>query len=322
MSLPASPVARLVYHRAPSRQRAGLDGGQKRAIPMRGFGVRNLKRFLLVIAALITAVSGWMIASMAPAGAAVCEGERDVEHHLRFSNTGGPSELCLPDFLNGTDLLWCDNNFNGDDPVWFDSTTADWIDYNTGLFFHFGRPGDIPVCGDWNGDGRDGIGVVRGATWFLRNAISGGPANVQFNYGRAGDVPLAGDWNADGRDTPGVRRENVWFLRNALSGGAAQLQFSYGRPDDLPLVGDYNGDRRDTPGVVRGREWFLRNSNTGGVANVQFTYGRGDELFWASADFFRRGIDTPIISRQVVVSGATADSGAARAPDWNRTLKR
>jgi hypothetical protein len=282
--------------------------------------VRNLKRSLLAITALLTAVGGWMITTSAPAGAATCDPQLELEHHLRFSNTGGPSDLCLSDFLNGTDLLWCDNNFNGDDPVWFDSTTADWIDYNTGTIFHYGRPGDRPICGDWDGDGRDGIGVVRGATWFLRNAISAGPANVQFNYGRVGDWPLAGDWNGDGRDTPGVRRENIWFLRNSLSGGAAQLQFSYGRPDDLPLVGDYNGDGGDTPGVVRGRDWFLRNSNTGGVANLQFTYGRVDELFWASADFLGVGIDTPIVTRQVV--SVTADRGAAGVPDWSRIRKR
>jgi hypothetical protein len=284
--------------------------------------VRNIKRSLLAIAALMTAVSGWMIVSSAPAGAAVCDEQLEVEHHLRFSNTGGPSDLCLPDFLNGTDLLWCDSNLNGDDQVWFDTTTGDWIDYNGLIVFHYGRAGDVPVCGDWNGDGRDGIGVVRGATWYLRNAIGGGPANVQFNFGRAGDVPLAGDWNADGRDTPGVRRANIWYLRNALSGGAANLQFGYGRADDLPLVGDYNGDRRDTPGVVRGATWYLRNSNSGGAANVQFNYGRPDELFWASADFFRLGRDTPIITRQVVVADATTDSGAARAPAWTGNLKR
>jgi hypothetical protein len=239
--------------------------------------MRSLKRALLAIPAIMMAMGGWMIAASAPAEAVPCEEMLEVEHHLRLSNTGGPSDICLPDFLNGDHLLWCDNNFDGDDPVWYDSTTAFGIDYNTGTVFNYGRPGDVPVCGDWDGDGRDGIGVVRGATWFLRNTISGGAANLQFPYGRVGDFPLAGDWNGDGRDTPGV---------------------------------------------VRDATWLLRNSNSGGAANLQFPYGRVDELFRASADFLAQGIDTPIITRSLVASGAAADSDTARAPDWSRTPKQ
>ncbi|MDQ3354383.1 MAG: hypothetical protein M3507_07890 [Actinomycetota bacterium] len=29
--------------------------------------------------------------------------------------------------------------------------------------FSYGDPVDVPVCGDWNGDGKDTVGVVRGA---------------------------------------------------------------------------------------------------------------------------------------------------------------
>ncbi len=30
-----------------------------------------------------------------------------------------------------------------------------------------GEPGDLPVVGDWNGDGKTKIGIVRGGTWYL-----------------------------------------------------------------------------------------------------------------------------------------------------------
>ena len=33
----------------------------------------------------------------------------------------------------------------------------------------FGSPGDKPVAGDWNGDGRDTIGIFRNGVFFLRN---------------------------------------------------------------------------------------------------------------------------------------------------------
>ncbi|NJN45303.1 MAG: PKD domain-containing protein, partial [Candidatus Competibacteraceae bacterium] len=35
------------------------------------------------------------------------------------------------------------------------------------LFNSFGAPNDLPVAGDWNGDGMDAVGVYRDGTWFL-----------------------------------------------------------------------------------------------------------------------------------------------------------
>ena len=31
----------------------------------------------------------------------------------------------------------------------------------------WGLPGDIPVIGDWNGDGKDDIGIFRPSQWHL-----------------------------------------------------------------------------------------------------------------------------------------------------------
>ncbi|MGH9167442.1 MAG: twin-arginine translocation signal domain-containing protein [Acidimicrobiia bacterium] len=44
--------------------------------------------------------------------------------------------------------------------------------------FWFGNPGDIPVVGNWDGQGGDTIGVVRSDTWYLRNSLSSGSADV------------------------------------------------------------------------------------------------------------------------------------------------
>ena len=62
----------------------------------------------------------------------------------------------------------------------------------------------LPIAGDWNGDGRDGIGLydLATSTFFLRNAIQRqgpsdkGYADLTFTYGSsyAMLVPLAGDW--------------------------------------------------------------------------------------------------------------------------------
>ena len=58
----------------------------------------------------------------------------------------------------------------------------------------------MPVTGDWNGDGRSGIGVVRGATWHLREVPGAGAATQTSIYGRCGDAVLS----TSARTEPGV----------------------------------------------------------------------------------------------------------------------
>ena len=65
----------------------------------------------------------------------------------------------------------------------------------------FGRSGDLPVVGDWEGTGKAKIGVFRPSTgeWILD--ING---NGQFDgcqadgcvasFGQQGDLPVVGKW--------------------------------------------------------------------------------------------------------------------------------
>jgi|GEM_PF-863021 len=50
--------------------------------------------------------------------------------------------------------------------------------------------GDIPITGDWDGNGTFTPGIVRGNTWLLRNSNNGGGADITFGYGSAGDTFL------------------------------------------------------------------------------------------------------------------------------------
>lgn len=99
----------------------------------------------------------------------------------------------------------------------------------------FGQAGDLPVVGDWNGDGRDDLGVVRAGSWILRipnttkppKVAKGGvvtmvpeakAAVVTVPFGVATDIPIAGDWNGDGTDTPGVIRAGTqWIVSQSLA---------------------------------------------------------------------------------------------------------
>jgi peptidoglycan/xylan/chitin deacetylase (PgdA/CDA1 family) len=164
--------------------------------------------------------------------------------------------------------------------------------------FAYGRPGDVPVSGDWDGNGTNTPGVVRGRTWFLRNSNTGGTADISFGYGSLGDVPVVGDWDGNGTFTPGVVRGKTWYLSNSNTGGTATVEpFTYGTPADMPVSGDWDGNGTFTPGVVRGNTWYLSNANTSGAATVEpFPYGRvGDRP--VVGDWDDNQVSTPGIVR-------------------------
>ncbi len=71
-----------------------------------------------------------------------------------------------------------------------------------------GEPGDLPIIGDWNGDGTDTIGVYRPKTaeFFLDDDNDGHPDQPSINFGVIGDFPIVGDWDGDGNDNIGVFR--------------------------------------------------------------------------------------------------------------------
>jgi peptidoglycan/xylan/chitin deacetylase (PgdA/CDA1 family) len=141
--------------------------------------------------------------------------------------------------------------------------------------------------------------VIRGNTWFVRDALSGGTATSTFTFGQTGDIPISGDWNGDGINTPGVVRGNTWFLRNSLSGGPPDIAFAYGSASDAVVVGDWDGNGTVTPGVVRGNTWFLRNSNSaGGTADISFAYGSASDIVIAG-DWDGNGTATPGVIRGV-----------------------
>jgi hypothetical protein len=180
--------------------------------------------------------------------------------------------------------------------------TAQWFLRNTpttgtaDAAFPYGNPGDLPIVGDWNGDGAHSVGVVRGSTFFLRNSNSPGGADISFIYGNPGDQVIVGDWNGDGIDTVGVVRGNVFYLRNTNTSGPADITFAFGDIGDKVIVGRWKkGDKADSVGVVRGNTFYLRNAATG-VADIVFNYGDiGDKVI--VADWDNDGVDTPAVIR-------------------------
>ena len=100
-------------------------------------------------------------------------------------NNDGRAEVGV--FKNGTWYL--DYNGNGR----WDGSDIDR--YYPGTFGQFG---DLPVAGDWNGDGKAEIGVFRAGTWYLDYNGKGvwDECSIDrcYGFGQQGDLPVAGQW--------------------------------------------------------------------------------------------------------------------------------
>ena len=150
----------------------------------------------------------------------------------------------------------------------------------------FGVANDLPVVGDWNGDGTDDIGVFRPSTgqFLLRVPVPLFPtftATIVMNFGQQGDLPVAGDWDRDGFDTPGVFRPstNEWILTNGpnvdQSTPPVNFDFFFGQNGAIPIVGDWDGDGIDTPGFYLAAfgQFNLSNTFLGTIDITPFQFG-------------------------------------------------
>jgi len=113
--------------------------------------------------------------------------------------------------------------------------------------FTFGQNGDLPIVGDWDGNGIDGVGFFRAgnSTFNLSNGFQGTVDIKPFIFGALGVKPLAGDWNGDGIATIGVFNPNLGTMAlnntNNAGNGVGDIVFNFGQSGDVPIAGDWDG---------------------------------------------------------------------------------
>lgn len=121
--------------------------------------------------------------------------------------------------------------------------------------FGIGEEENMPITGDWNGNGIRSIGYFNNGEWQF-DVNGDGRFNYQdakADFGRAGDIPLVGDFNGDGIEEIAVYRSGTWLIdtNGNREIDAADKTFQLGGAGDKPVVGDWDGDGIDEPAIYR-----------------------------------------------------------------------
>ena len=152
---------------------------------------------------------------------------------------------------------------------------ADQHSYFTRRWFTMGTTqasrncGDAPVVGDWNGNGRDNVGVQRrgvSPSFHLRRP---GHKSLSITSGWRSDQPLSGDWDGDGKVDIGARRPGLmsFALRNKRG---RETMIRLGRVSDFGVAADWNGDGRTDVGVWHpSTQVFTLRGPRGGIRTIR-----------------------------------------------------
>lgn len=183
-------------------------------------------------------------------------------------------------FLNGKWAM--DTNANGV----FDAGDKNFT-------FQIQGVGDLPVVGDWNGNGHSKTGAYNAGFWALDYNGNGqwdGTVTDRFYAfgGIPGEVPIVGDWNGDGRTKIGVYVNGFWALdyngNGQWDGPVIDRFYGFGgRPGEIPVVGDWNGDGRTKIGSYLNGVWVLDYNGNGAWDGTlidryaAYTIGPGDK---------------------------------------------
>ncbi len=152
---------------------------------------------------------------------------------------------------------------------------------NTYLIEPWGSFGDLSVAGDYDGDARADLAVLRPlegsdeAVWYVKRSSDGGVVRQQWGARSLGDIPVPADYDGDGRADIAVWRVPIgeWEIRGSATGAITSVRF--GTHADIPVPADYDGDRRADLASYRAGTWEIYGSVVG---NTQRRLGSGLDL--------------------------------------------
>lgn len=141
--------------------------------------------------------------------------------------------------------------------------------------FSFGMSGDIPVPGDFDGDGKTDFSVFRPSDHIWYILPSGGGNYYGLNWGISTDLPAEADYDGDGRTDAAIMRRQPstgtsdwWVLKSSDN---SYYSWSWGTDTDIPGSADFDGDGRADIAVYRpGNQYYYSINSSNGQAQIIF----------------------------------------------------
>ena len=176
----------------------------------------------------------------------------------------------------------------------FRPSTATWYTLPSGSGFtaptstSFGLPGDVPLPGDYDGDGIADFAVYRSGSWIIQLSSTGTTVSYVlrtsfFVVGVGADLPVPGDYDGDGRTDLGIYRPSTgtWYIGAASSGySMITTTVQWGLRNDIPVPGDYDGDGKTDLAVYRPSTgtWYILKSSSGFTTSIAFQWGLSTDI--------------------------------------------
>lgn len=144
-------------------------------------------------------------------------------------------------------------------------SSAPGVDFRTVLF---GSVGDIPMRGDFDGDGKSDAAVFRGSDnlWYILQSSNN--QLVTRQWGIAADKKFPADYDGDGKTDLAVLRSGVWCILQSSNNQPRYL--NWGTPSDAIIPSDYDGDGKTDVAVYRSGVWYINQSSNGQLRAFQF----------------------------------------------------
>lgn len=172
--------------------------------------------------------------------------------------TGSAAARAIYDFDGDGRTDFAVQRFNGPGTshTWFVLQSRDGFSAQTwGYQFPLGEGGDQPGLGDYDGDGKWDVAVVRrllapsspNIFWYVLNSRDG--SMTAQHWGILGDIQAPQDYDGDGKTDFAVRRGSWFYILRSSNGTFRAEQFGTGNDAAFP-GGDYDGDGSDDLAVV------------------------------------------------------------------------
>lgn len=174
---------------------------------------------------------------------------------------------------------------------------------------------DIPVSGDFDGDGLWDYGVFRPSTsqWIIHNSTTSETSITIFDQGQT-VMPVPADYDGDGVTDLALRNylNFTWYILNSTGIDSRTLnddgisRVVFGRnSSDTPVPADYDGDDKADIAVRRASSytWYIQNSsgsnfNSQRLDGIQrVVFGRDSNDIAVPADYNGDGIDDVAVRR-------------------------